>query len=469
MNLLISQFHKKYHSLFVALISSLPILVLFYYIPNFGDDIVNQRYGYLYNTPIKDLFYVLNQYKTWSSRIIINFFMYAFETMPKCIFVLVVGACYVLLVTSLSNIFNGNYKKKIASYSMDWLIVLSIYCLPFTSLHTAGWIATTVTYFMPVCLASYSLTSLFENEKSNSYVSYILMTFGTLIAANNEQVMIFLLITFALLFVFRRSSINCLSLLQFMALIIDLVIFILSPGNKARNVLDIKRYFPEFSNLSIINKVDIGIMSTSQHFVFGFIISYLVLLTACTLYWVHQSKSAYIRKYVTIFSYLITIICGVAFLVSIRCHKFTRILSFPRLGFLKSSQPVTFVSFMIILSISFYVAVFVICSVHNTLSDNLTAYVLLFAGIISRIAVCLSATQYVSASRTFFVMEFSLLLVAIIVEKQIIINGIGLKTLLIYLSIFASINVVVWIITLNMQLNILLKYFVLWIIPYTNS
>lgn len=91
MNVLISQFHKKYHSLFVALISSIPILVLFYHIPNFGDDIVNQRYGYLYNTPIKDLFYVLNQYKTWSSRIIINFFMYAFETMPKCIFVLVVG------------------------------------------------------------------------------------------------------------------------------------------------------------------------------------------------------------------------------------------------------------------------------------------------------------------------------------------------------------------------------------------
>lgn len=131
----------------VYLIGSLPIVILFYIIPIYGDDVGNKAKESFFKNPLNDLMFVWHQYFTWSSRTIINFFMYQFESHSTIWFALFAGAMFFLATDSLSKIINKN-----ATIKVDVLIILFLYCLPYQSLVTAGWIATTVTYFFRLVL-----------------------------------------------------------------------------------------------------------------------------------------------------------------------------------------------------------------------------------------------------------------------------------------------------------------------------
>lgn len=85
---------------------------------------------------------------------------------------------FILIIVSLSRIFNSENKILI-----DVVIILCMYSIPFTSLVTASWIATT-TYLWPAILATYAITSIFVN-KDNYVTKYRLpyLVFATFICS----------------------------------------------------------------------------------------------------------------------------------------------------------------------------------------------------------------------------------------------------------------------------------------------
>lgn len=176
-----------------------------------------------------------------------------------------------------------------------------------------------------------------------------------LYAANNEQILIVLFIVFSVEILHQRFLINLKGIciyLQGLMILLNAVLIVLCPGNKVRNTADIKRYFPDFSSLSIFNKVDMGIMSTGQHFIYGFNISIILLFIALSLYYFYSVKGSFRIKHliVSISGLTLIIASSIAFFMFYHLGKFKRLFFFPREGLLRGSQPVQFVLILTLLN-----------------------------------------------------------------------------------------------------------------------
>lgn len=297
----------------VYLIGSLPIVILFYIIPIYGDDVGNKAKESFFKNPLNDLMFVWHQYFTWSSRTIINFFMYQFESHSTIWFALFAGAMFFLATDSLSKIINKN-----ATIKVDVLIILFLYCLPYQSLVTAGWIATTVTYFFPTCLGIYSLVSIFS-KGIVSKLERLLSGLALLVASNNEQIAVFMFILYLLLITnnyCKRVKNSRTIIINFLIVLFSIFYIVLCPGNKIRNRLH--PAISSFNKVSIFTKIDIGLTTTAQHVVFGMIISMLLIASTMVLYHIYkyqrhrQNQSKIIAS---IFLLVCLLISGISFYI----------------------------------------------------------------------------------------------------------------------------------------------------------
>lgn len=452
---------KYFRKYILIIMSAIPIYILFSQITIFGDDAYNK--ANVKGGILDLLLYVWHQYFTWSSRIIVNFVMYFTENQSVLFFAIVTSLLFILLIVSLSRIFNSENKILI-----DIVIILCMYGIPFTSLVTASWIATTTTYLWPAILATYAMTSIFV-KKDNYVTKYRLpfLVFATLYAANNEQILIVLFIVFSVEILHQRFSISLKGIcmyLQGLMILLNAILIVLCPGNKVRNTADIKRYFPDFSSLSIFNKVDMGIMSTGQHFIYGFNISIILLFIALSLYYFYSVKSSFRIKHliVSISGLTLIIASSIAFFMSYHLGKFKRLFFFPREGLLRSSQPVQFV--LILTLLNFIILALILYGM--SMYKNRIVYELFFAGLLSRLAVCTSATQYASASRTFFSFEFVLLIIALTVFIRMLKQNSGVMSKISSLSVLivmAVSNLFVFSLILNPTNHFVSDFLFLWL------
>lgn len=456
---------KYFRKYILIIMSAIPIYILFSQITIFGDDAYNK--ANVKGGILDLLLYVWHQYFTWSSRIIVNFVMYFTENQSVLFFAIVTSLLFILLIVSLSRIFNSENKILI-----DIVIILCMYGIPFTSLVTASWIATTTTYLWPAILATYAMTSIFV-KKDNYVTKYRLpfLVFATLYAANNEQILIVLFIVFSVEILHQRFSISLKGIcmyLQGLMILLNAILIVLCPGNKVRNTADIKRYFPDFSSLSIYNKVDMGIMSTGQHFIYGFNISIILLFIALSLYYFYSVKSSFRIKHliVSISGLTLIIASSIAFFMSYHLGKFKRLFFFPREGLLRSSQPVQFVLILTLLNFIILALILYSMSMYKNRTKNRIVYELFFAGLLSRLAVCTSATQYASASRTFFSFEFVLLIIALTVFIRMLKQNSGVMSKISSLSVLivmAVSNLFVFSLILNPTNHFVSDFLFLWL------
>ena len=452
-------FKRRYSFLFVG---SIPLFFIFNTIPIFGDDIYNRQQYKLYNSLISDFNFVIRQYHTWSSRTIINFIMYFFETKPILIFAITTMLMFWLLTFSLSKILNPEN-----DVLKNFVIVLFMYCLPFQEMLTAGWVATTTTYFFPVCVGAFSVLGLFDGFKWKSYKlgKRFLLIIATVYASNNEQVLVFLIILFFLEISRKRLfSINIDNVVyaQVIVLLMSLTWVVLCPGNSLRNNLDIEKYFPEFKQLSLINKIDMISMSTAQHFLYGFVISIFLLFIITSIYFNEEKKKEHLI--ISIISLVGLLICSIAFLYHCLSGKMNRVFYFPKLGMFYSNQPKIYVAIIVILNLVLLILTFYNISIKTSFKENMFLYNILLAGLVSRIVIFNNATQYVSAARTFFVFEFAIILIALYICLQIIDLGNVRIYILPILSVTALVNMGVLLITMNINNGgILFKYLRLWL------
>lgn len=458
---------RDYRRNIIIFMSALPIYVLFSRITIFGDDAINKEYSAHFNTIDSLLLYVWHQYFTWSSRIIVNFIMYFVESRSIQFFAIITSLLFILLIVSLSKIFNKEHKLLI-----DIAIILVMYCIPFVSLTTASWIATTTTYLWPTILATYAVTSLFVDKKN--YVNVFRLpslVLSALYAANNEQVMIVLLLIFSFEIYYHKFSFDSKGIciyLQELMIILNVLLILFSPGNHARNVEDIKHFFPDFLNLSLINKLDMGIMSTGQHFIFGFNVSLILLLLMVSIYYYYLPKELS-RKWhllVSLSTLALLIILSFTFLVSNKLGRFRNLFYFPKEGLLQSGQPFFYVLFLACINLIVFASLLYSISIFKNFKKNRIIYEIFIAGLASRIAISTSATQYASASRTFFTFEFCLLIIILIVLTNLLSNK---KSLAIKLSVFspllmaAIINLILFTVILNPKNQFISQNLSLWL------
>lgn len=259
----------------------------FVFVPFFGDDVlfVEELNGSI----TKCIQWVTEQYYTWSSRQFVNFVWAIMIIGGRGLWCVYMAVSMFVLLKSLSFLFFDN--KDIES---TLFIIATVIMFPFHSLSTAGWMATTVSYFCPQAFAVLSLIPIkkvFKDERLK--ISEILFySITTLYASNAEQMSVVLLVIYLIALIYSRqkrkqSSVIC---LLFGVTLFSLIYMLTCPGNNARSVSMNGNWFPHFGMFDIIDKIDIGL--------------------TFTLSWLYGSNNLIIIVLIVLLAYLVRIKYG---------------------------------------------------------------------------------------------------------------------------------------------------------------
>lgn len=457
---LMQNYKVKKYSFFGLL--SLFIMYLFYITPIIFDDKFNKAHASLYNSFAKDWNATFSMYFSWSSRTLVNFVMYQMEVHGKYLFAIVTGLFFFVMLMSVSAFINDRQLFK-----FDVSIGVALMTVPLVYYSTAGWIATTTTYLYPICAATYALTAL--KMKKKAIWQEILLCLATLYAANNEQVLIVLLFifsAFSLSQVCANHRLNTLIVVQDILLIVSLLWFLLSPGNKQRGIEEIPRWLPEFKNMNLFNKLDMGFMTTMQHLLFANLPYMFLVVIIPVIFYVHQLRTGKknIRVY-AIFSFLTFMLWSFSSILfdvfNITKNVFlSKLFVFSKLGlFTADNVDSKKCVFSFCLYFIFLALLFFIYSFEMEKSQYLILSAAFLGACLSRIALGFSATNYVSATRTFSVMAVTLIIIMLFMLRRL--------TSLKYYNVInamivaaAGLNLIVFYLQVT---NSGLRYFPLWI------
>lgn len=416
----IQNYKIKKYSLFALI--SLFIAYLFYVTPIIYDDCFNKAHGSSYNTFLKDWHSSYQMYYSWSSRTFVNFVMYQMEVHSKLLFALVTALFFFLMLLSVSAIVNKNNILK-----LDVSIGFALMTVPLVYYSTAGWIATTATYLYPICAATYALTSLTERKSNFGKIGICLATFY---ASNNEQVLIVLLAIFAAFSVseyWQKRRLCKLIIVQNFILGFNLLWFCLSPGNKKRALQEIPHWFPEFKNMNLLNKLDMGFMTTMQHILFANLPYMFLIVTIPVIFYLYRCYIGNSKEkpylITSILTFVVWCLSSILFDVfNITGNKtLSRIFCFSKLGMFTSdnvNSKIAIFSFLI-----YFIFLALLLFNYSFEMESKKYFVLLAAfvgAVLSRIALGFSATNYVSATRTFSVMAVTLIIILLFMLDKMV-------------------------------------------------
>lgn len=412
----------KNNNKFIFLAISIIFAIILNFASMFGDDLYLMHIA---GNNILDYWNAsVDLYSTWSSRILVNFLIFFFTDRNPLYWALFMGISMYALLYSFYKLFGKN-----DVYS-NVLIVAIILFFPFKEISTAGWIATTITYFSPVAfgfLALIPIKKQFDSEDIKAF-EYILYSISLVFACNNEQVMALLLACYFVASIYytvtkKRSLYVYIQLLTTIAC----AVFILTcPGNSARDVSEVAKWFPSFNYYGLTTKLDICFSTTMKWLlcdnaffpIFSIVITYLI--------W-NKYKTTFIRT-VSLITSFILVICNYFKDISTTIFPYFEILNneIPYYGLFNSgdiyhTQAIAIYSVWIVIIL---IIIYEIIMLADSLPTLLASLTLVGAGFMGRMAIAVSPTIYASGYRTCAILIFSLMaaLILLINKSKIDIN-----------------------------------------------
>lgn len=185
------------------------------------------------------------------------------------------------------------------SIYINTITSMLVVTITYTILNSAGWIATTVNYMWPLSfgiMGLYPLRKFLEHEKINGF-EMIFYSACLLIGANAEQMSVVILtayVIFDLYCWFSTKKIYKYAAIQTGLSVLSLIYIILSPGNAIRKEKEIEAWFPVFADMSLFNKVDLGISAVIKEiFLQDNVFFFMMLFTLMVLIWQKYEKWQY--------------------------------------------------------------------------------------------------------------------------------------------------------------------------------
>lgn len=362
---------KKYYKSWTYGLSLILFTILFYRLPLINDDAVN-----FHAAKLQSLSGIFKQdcfmFYHWTSRILINPIMYSSTTLlPKWLYSLITAGLLVVILYYLT--------RKLAGYRY-YLAILACWLFPLAEVGTAGYIATAVTYLYPIGFLTLGLL-LYQRHKIR-WLSLICF----LLAFNNEQFCLLAGI-YLVYYVWKHSSKSLLWII--IPWLFNFVLAALAPGNQARKLSETKRWLPAFAHYNVLDKLDVGLITTVQHYLFS--ISIIVIVLSVFLLLINQRCwVAWLPLSVVLMTSLL--VC----LAKNPSHWATTIN--PGLS-------------KVVLATCLLALVWLISTMYLIHNWNLNA--LLIAGLLSRVALGFSPTIYASSTRTFIFCDMVMIYIII--------------------------------------------------------
>ncbi len=405
---------KKLHALLPYLTLAFCILL---YMPSaqlFSDDIF---FGI--ETEGGIIPFVLERYGTWTSRFLIEIVLVSVAR-HFWLFRILQVLFSLLICYSIEQLLHNKAKN------VRWMMVALFACYPISWMSSAGWVATNANYLWVMACALFAMIPIKRalcNERINPKV-YPFYLLAFLYAANHEQMCALLLgvlIFFVAAFAYRRKSLKL--PLVFLSLnAVMLALILLSPGNAARNETETIVRFSDFVDLTTLDKLNLGISSTLQHYFYEanllFLIFGLILFIGvvnCTV--------SYKKRFIAAIPLVVQGIFGVfsevfapIFPYIVEAKEMLSATGYP----LDINRPLEFTDLtvwtpLLLMVCAFLAVLYSLYVVCENKKEALVYMVLFFGGFCTRVLMGFSPTVWASLDRTFLFFDFILIFLAVVI------------------------------------------------------
>lgn len=357
------------------------------------DQTAFQNYAVEFNNNY--FYFAYDRFFTWSSRLLIESATLLFSTHEKLFVLGASGATFLMLLAG-----------KKYSPALPYLPALLIFIfLPATEFLSAGSIPTYTNYIFP---ASFLIFSLFTKYTTNKYL-YIFSVCCFTFSIMQEQLAVyaFLWLGFDLFkgWVKKDNSHFKTNSLYFFVSMLGIISAKIAPGNAVRFGKEVVSWFPNFQNLTIFQKIGLGILETGDGMIsnsFSFVLLFLV-----TLFVVSIIKRDVLS--ISLTSFILMTVSSQKLGWSNLLQTLTSVSKLAREAGTFSFNLVylTGVLFYLIL---FLIITFVLWRLCHQ-DTKIWAIYLLIIGLASRMLVSLSPTIYASGTRTYLPVMISLMLI----------------------------------------------------------
>ncbi len=351
------------------------------------------------------------RYQEWTSRIVIEGILIIFANfLPMFLWKIVsIAMCY-LLVFSISELFVEKNKRTVNAILC--LCLLSLVTL----LRETGWMATINNYLWVAGAGLYAMIPLkkaIKQEKISLWQSIFSMI-AILYACNQEQMAGILAIVYTIFlgYLLKQKKTKPVLFLLYIIIFFSLLFIFICPGNISRKIQEEERWFPGFSNLSLITKLENGITSMMDYVVeSGRILFFALILLIPYRIW-QKTNRPFLR------------LMGLGpLLLTIGYKEVFRVLSeYGKTTFMQESELFLLFKLGIYLSILVLIGI-IIYILFKKLEKNTdkfyVAFITYVTGIASRLVMAFSPTIYASGERTsfFWYISFCVLIVFLVQER----------------------------------------------------
>ncbi|MDR1861830.1 MAG: hypothetical protein LBQ41_02270 [Candidatus Ancillula sp.] len=362
--------------------------------------------------------FALERFTTWSSRILFEFLTLAFSG-NFVLFSIISALCAVLLSYSIANILKV---KSLLGHSV--VCAAFLFIVPFGLYYTAGYYATMINGLWGLALAMYTVCLLLQtlDGVALSRKQFFLGGIAALVSVQIEQcaILIFCFSVAVLLFkLYKKIRRWTYDILLLCISIAGVVVVLVCPGNRLRSNYELIHAFPEYSNIGLLNKLQLGLDTTSGYF---FITDSLLLnMILLALVGAAVVKGRYLALLpVIIIKLAVFLIANVPFLdemfLYVKCYnKFSdgpKCLSFANLHNINTIiVPAVLLSLFVLLAL----AVFLVYG-----PTRICGLTLLFfaVGTLTHFMLAFSPSVFNSMSRTFLIMWVLSIVSGLLIAKE---------------------------------------------------
>jgi hypothetical protein len=365
--------------------------------------------------------YLAKTYGNWSSRLIILAVVRGMlGWFPSIVWRLLNPAAFALLGVLISRIIQREPVRKV-----NWFIAAALMIYPFLDMRSAGWVTTSINYLWVLTMGLYTIYLMVKLIRGEPVrvIAYLFAIPALLFAVNQEQMSVILLAVFAtgtVILLWKKHA----HWYPFAGLGISaagLVFALLSPGNAARRVVEMS-WFVDFNQLSLVDKLEIGISSTLDRFIFqpNLLFALLALLLVVSIFSQYQKP---LLQVVSLIPLVTTLFFGIAsrmddgylpyledISTGLTTHGYITLENYTQVG--------SYIPFIVLCGVMSIVLVMVYVAFTRR-STGWVAAGVLGLGFLARVMLGFSPTVWASAARTHIFFYAAILITCALLFKQV--------------------------------------------------
>lgn len=352
-----------------------------------------------------------------------NTYIMYINNKPLFVFILVMMATMFIMQEAMRELFSKNRNNE---KIINCFIACAVCSYSFVDMASAGWVDTSMSYFLPVTTTFVSLIPLkkiYKNEKINN-LEYFIYIIALFIAIDNTQAMAMLLVCYGSFVIYLLINRKKQLYIFFMFVVIILFAFmaLTSPRFSGRVIGETIKRLPTIGKLNFLSKVDLAVFPTIRWIFYGDNF-FTILVLIIFIMFIFKKYKTPVYRIISILP-LIIILFTRPYIngnLSINAYDLGPIeFGTSNYGLFNVYSVYTIdlsIQYIILCSLIIIVVIEMILLLDN-IYDLLITFIILGAGFGTRAAMAFTPTVFASHLRTYIYLGFSIIAATIFIFSK---------------------------------------------------